>query len=39
MTQNQDSTNLEAMLWQFMGMDDPMRSMLEGRSTVYRTIC
>jgi putative transposase len=29
MTQNQDTTNLEAMLWQFMGMDDPMRSMLE----------
>jgi transposase-like protein len=29
MTQIQDITNVKAMLWQFMGMEDPMLGMLE----------
>ena len=29
MTQKQDSTNLSGMLWQFMGMEDPMLGMLD----------
>ncbi len=29
MAQKQDSTNLSSLLWQFMGMEDPMLAMLE----------
>ena len=29
MAQNKDATNLQSLLFQFMGMEDPMLSMLE----------
>jgi hypothetical protein len=29
MTQKQDTTKMDAMLWQFMAMEDPMLGMLE----------